>query len=299
MRTSGSSEDVALVNGAASATALFGTNERAAEIRYNRLRRSVHPDLNGGSSESEKAFKRLNRLWDEYRGKPSGTKRPPELTRNESYVVLDEGGSWVVVERAASGRLSGLRKGASLADVVEDSPVCVLDDVEGTLIAQRDGSHAAYRCEFPDHIGCGRKAVTLDHLNGILKDGTYHPADLAWVTKRVIYLAAAMAKAGVEMSKEPSECLMVAPDVHALCVMAPWELRDSDGGVQSQRRLVKSFADCVRGSVGTDRRSAAIMRFVDGTVRDGHAESCDILREFDGFLYGLFGEPRWHDMETL
>jgi len=298
MLTSGFNEDVALVNGAASATALFGTNGKAAKIRFNRLRKSVHPDMNGGSMEAEEAFKRLNRLWDEYCGRPSGMKRPPELTRNGAYAVLDDGGSWLVVERMANGRIKGLRNGTFLSDVLEGGPACVFNDVEGMLIAQPDGDHAAYRCEFPDKVGRGRKAVTIEHLNGILKDGTYHPADLAWVTKRVIYLAAAMSSVGVEFAREPSECLVVAPDAHLLCVMAPWELRDSDGGIPSQRRLVSSFAECVRGSVGTDKRSVGIMRFIDGTVRDGHAESCDILREFDGFLYGLFGKPKWHEMET-
>lgn len=52
---------------AASATDLFGTNVRRAEIRYRRLVRIVHPDLNGNAPEAVEATSRLNSLWADYK----------------------------------------------------------------------------------------------------------------------------------------------------------------------------------------------------------------------------------------
>lgn len=297
MRTSGFSDAVALVNGATSATALFGGDQDAAKAKFRRLSKLLHPDMNGGDPEAARAFGKLSALWDDYHG-DGGTRRPTEVTRNSAYAVFEDGGRWMVVERATSARAGETGLGAKLASVTDGCPAFVVTDVESRLVAQRDGSHAAHWCERPDDVTTGRGAFMLDHLNDVVAGWSYHPADLAWVSKRVIYLAAAMAKAGVELAREPSECLAVAPDVHRLCLVTPWELRDSDGGVPSQRKLVESFARCVRPHVGEDAASRRVMHFVDGVVSDRHAESCDLLAEFDGLLYSTFGSPKWHDLRT-
>ena len=98
MVTSSSSQDVALVLDATSATDLFGANKNRARIRYRRLARSVHPDMGG----SEDAMARLNRLWDEYNrteDSHSDGNTPIEVTRNDQYAIFKEHDKLLVVER--------------------------------------------------------------------------------------------------------------------------------------------------------------------------------------------------------
>ena len=58
---------------AASATELFGTNVRRAEIRYRRLVRTVHPDLNGNAPEAVEATSKLNSLLADYKKVMNGS----------------------------------------------------------------------------------------------------------------------------------------------------------------------------------------------------------------------------------
>lgn len=279
--------------------ALFGPNMRRAEIRYRRLARAVHPDMGGGME----AMKRLNALWDEYKARAGAfrrtdgaRRRPAEVTRNEAYVVLDEGDRWVVVDRAVSGPKTS-RDSGELADVVEGSPVCVLGVSSTKSISQPDGAHAAYECVPDRSLSEGRRMTFLSSLGPHLPDGTMHPADLAWVTKRVLFLALALESVDSRLARPACECLAVAPDTHMLALVSPWDVEHGCGRV---RRDVAEDYRARMGEVSGDGPEARrISRFVEGFGVDGHTPAADIMREYDELMVELFGGLRFHEMKTV
>ena len=270
---------------------LFGDNPKRARIRYQRLAKELHPDVGG----SEEAMRRLNMLWAEYNaGSSDGSRKPREVTRNAKYAVFEEDGRWLVVDRMVGNR-AALVNVSELARILEGTPVCLLDATSSMLIRQRDGLHPAYRATPPETIRDG--VVSLYQLPEKLPNSMLHPADAAWMLKRVLFLAAAIGKAGLGFTCDPSDCLAIAPDSHMLAVIAPWELAKNERGIPCQRSLVASFEKAATGMLGDDGKSRKIAKFIRGTVLDGVTESSDLLREYDDMLYGLFGRPRFHVME--
>lgn len=287
--------EVEEVLAATSARAFFGDNEKRAAIKYRRLAWAVHPDMGG----SDEAMAKLNSLWDEYQAKDDGDGKRvlTEITRGGTYAVFADGGEWLVVRRKPGGTVPSMRT-IGLSEVVDGSPVCVLDWHSTKQIAQRDGSHLGYACSPHDTLSDG--VIMLPALAGHLPGGTIHPADLAWVTKRVIYLAAAVAKCGLRFAEDPCECLAIAPSTHMLCVVAPWALVGADArSVSDQRAVIRSYAKCVRRMLGAEKESMRIYRFLEGIMVDSFTESADLMGEFDELLIELFGGFRFHEMQTV
>ena len=268
---------------------LFGDNPKRARIRYQRLAKELHPDVGG----SEEAMSRLNALWAEYTS-GGGSKRPSEITRSFEYAVLDDGDNWLVVDRKVGHRAT-ISDTGDLAGIIDGTPVCMVDATSAFLIKQPNGPHPAYRVTPPDTIKDG--VVSINELASKLPSGRLHPADLAWVFKRVLFLAAAIGNAGLTFTREPSECIAIGPDTHMLAVIAPWNLRDGTRSIANQRAVVASFEKATSRMVADDAKSQRIARFIRGTVLDGVTESGVLLREYDDALYGLFGRPRFHVME--
>lgn len=268
---------------------LFGDNPKRARIRYQRLAKELHPDVGG----SEEAMSRLNALWAEYTS-GGGSKRPSEITRSSEYVILDDADNWLVVDRKVGHRAT-IGDTGSLADIVDGTPVCVVDATSALLIKQPNGPHPAYKVTPPPTIKDG--VVSFNELAGKLPDGKMHPADLAWVLKRILFLASAINNAGLAFAREPCDCLAIAPDTHMLAVIAPWELRSSARSIKNQRAVVESFEKAASTMMAGDAKSQRMARFVQGTIMDGVTESYMLLREYDDMLYELFGSPRFHVME--
>lgn len=292
-----SNEDVGLVLGASDPASLFGDNPNRARIRYHRLAVSVHPDANGNSEESVRAMARLNALWAEY-SKPEdrrGKKAVVEVTRSESYVVLDEGATWTVVRRRSCAEPSGTCPLDRLARKLDGTPVTMLRLKSTKYIPQRGDLHGAFECTVPDTVSGGRKAIMLQSLEDRLPNGKLHPADLAWITKRILFLSGALC--ACELKLEPAMgSLAIAPDSHMLVMMAPWELEEHDGGMS--RGMVAEFWDLVKTLLGDDQKSRRIERFLLGVNMDSMTPWRNLMYEFDDLLYELFGRPRFHEMET-
>jgi hypothetical protein len=289
-----SNEDVELVLGAASPASLFGANENRAKIRYRRLAKSVHPDANGNSLESVEAMARLNALWDEYNGraKKSTERTVTEVTRNDRYAVFDEDGRWLVVERSTSSSMRDAGHGESLGKVLDGSPVCVLRCVGTKLIAQPDGTHAAYVCDMPEYA---QDLVPLTSLRDVLPSGKLHPADLAWISKRVLFLSGALDVCGLGLASFGT-CAGISPKGHMLCVMTPWELESTDGALS--RTVVRNFTNVLTDMIADDAKSERIRSFLYGTTIDNATGWDRIMREYDDMLFDLFGPPRFHVMEV-
>lgn len=279
------SDEVREVLAAADAGAFFGPNKKRAQIRYRRLARMVHPDMGG----SEEAMARLNVLWDEYNGrKPDRGRSLSEVMRNDRYAVFSEGEHWLVADRRARS-CAACPDDGEMARIIDGSPVCMMGVRESKVILQPDGPHAAYVCDVPDVM---RTAFMLQGIASHLPGGVMHPADLAWVTKRILFLEAALARCDAHLS-HPIEDLALAPETHMLCVMAPWDVVSGT----APRALVQEWRDCVEPCVQSDYQSRRIGQFLRGSVMDRVTDPMALFAEFDDLLLELFGKPRFHAMD--
>ena len=295
---------------------LFGPNEKRARIRYRRLVREVHPDANGNSPESQGAMKKLNKLWDEYESRTgikqptdTGKRRPTEITRNGTLVVLCDGAKWVAVERAAIDSWVN-RNGpdcTELQKILEGSPVCLARHDRVKLITQSAGSHVAYEFRPSHTVAHGRRIMLLSSLKAMLPDGKMHPADFAWISKRVLFLAGAMSKAGivfdggpkdVDGNVSPIDCLAIAPDTHMLVVVTSRFLSEGDGPAHRDE-LIRWYLQCVKPMLRDDYATQRIVKFLQGAVVDRVTGSKALMCEFDELLVKLFGGLHFHEMETL
>lgn len=297
---SGAAEDIMTVLSATGPSDLFGTNENSARIRYHRLAARIHPDANGGDPDAERAFKRLSELWSEY-SKPScahGTRRPVEITRGTRYAVFDDDGKVLVVDRRPGTRTGGKASGIDrLAEVIEGYPVYVLTPIGQKAIDQSGVAHMAVSCERHHLLEDG--TVMLQSLSGYLP-GRLHPADLAWIMKRVIFLVAVMSKEHVWYEGDLMDAMAIVPRTHALFIVNPMVLVDKDDvTIGDQREAMRSFRACMEPIMDSDWKTARMTRFLDGVEVDRHTQSGNLLREFDDLLYELFGEPRFHVMEVI
>ena len=284
------SSEIAEVLAAKDARKFFGEDKVRAINRYRIYAHACHPDAGG----SDEAMSKLNAMWAEYNGKSS---KPAEVTRGNVYAVFSEKGHWLVVRREPVSKVVAAVNVVEFMRLIGGSPVCSVCMQGGRRIKQPDGVHAAYVCVPPDTV---EDAIMLPSLGKHLPDGKLDPADLAWIVKRVIFLAAAIGKCGLRFSEEPSECLAVAPKSHMLCVVAPWSLVESQGhSIAEQRAVTNSFATCIAGLIGTDAKSRRLLRFLDGIDVDNYTESGAILHEFDGLLIDLFGGFKFHEMKTV
>lgn len=288
------SNEIEEVLAATSAGAFFGPNKKRAAIKYRRLARALHPDVGG----DETAMAKLNALWGEYVGgvATSGKRKPAEVTRSRAYVVLSEDGHWLVVERKSGGTVPDTHY-HDLTGIVEGTPVCTLKWTGSVVIAQSDGAHVAFRCEYPDTVK--DDLIMLSSLHGHLHDGVLRPADLAWITKRMLFLCAAMRKKGLRLAGDAADCIGIAPSTHMLCLVTPWLLSDSpDLSVKPQRGVLKDYLSCVKPMIGDDFKSQRIRKFIEGTLVDGVTEFSALLTEFNELLVELFDGFHFHKMEV-
>lgn len=293
MPTSHSSE-IEEVLAATSARAFFGPNKKRAAIKYRRLARALHPDMGG----DETAMAKLNALWGEYDGgvATSGKRKPSEVTRSRAYVVLSEDGHWLVVERKSGGTVPDTHY-HDISDLVEGTPVCTLKWTGSVVIAQSDGAHVAFRCEYPETVK--DDLIMLSSLQEHLHDGVLHPADLAWITKRVLFLCAAMRKKGLWLVGDAADCIGIAPSTHMLCLVTPWLLSDPpDLSVRHQREVLKDYLSCAKPMIGDDLKSQRIRKFIEGALVDNVTEFSALLAEFNELLVELFDGFHFHKMEV-
>lgn len=306
LRSDGHKDDIEAVLSARDELDLFGTNEKRARIRYRRLAAAVHPDANGGSSRSEDAMRRLNELWDAFQARfrakngpkhASVTHKTVEMARNDTYVVLLEGERTLVVDRRVAGGLRKPVRHENLDEILLGTPTWVASASNGTLIAQKDGPHEAFYVSQPQK----RVFTTLLELRYVASGGVLVAEDAAWITKRVIYLSAALAKANLVVSHDtsPRDIIGVAPFDHSVGIFAPWELEKvCHVGIGEQRRLLESYLDAVSDFMANDLKTRKVAQFIKGAIIDGYTESSALMEEYDLMLYEVFGGRTYHGMSV-
>lgn len=284
---------------------LFGTIEKRAKIRYRRLVREVHPDANGNSDESNEAMKRLNRLWREYQTRTgavvpeSGHVIPVEVTRNIAYVVFDECGYWMVVERDVSP-LPDNKYDADcgrISEIVDGTPVCLLGCDRTKVISQPDGLHLAYETTPHTSISGGHKIMFLSSI-GFRIMGVMCPEDFAWITKRVLFLSCVLAECGMTISgDDKTECLAVAPDTHMLAVVTRFVSTDDPWGERD--RLIAQYLVCILPITRETEEVYSIVKFMNGVIGDRWANAKELMTEYDDAMCRLFGGLSFHKMEVI
>lgn len=293
---------------AADAAGLFGAIKKRAAIKYRRLMRAVHPDMDP-SEEASEAASRLNALWEEWQadndGKPTSpaaghapaakTKTTKVLSTTEATLFKTDDG-WLDVANKPGGssvdsvedfpcRLGKLHK------MVEGSPVWVPspDEMEPILVAQKDGQHAAIKIKPGDHgMVDGWPLAAL---------GAVDERDLAWILKRLVFLGSAMCSVGITV---PDLCgrVMVRPSTHQIGVASftGAECVDKiDGEHDPMVSLMDSFIKlAARGTGSGVRRLSA---FAEGCKVSSRPDGTELMRELDDVLFDMYGTPSFHGME--
>lgn len=282
---------------------LFGPIEKRAKIRYRRLAREAHPDANGNSDESNEAMKRLNKLWREYKTRTTPrtdrAKATFEITRNKSFVIVSDGTEWMMVERQRHhGDVKRYGAWDDIRDILDGTPVCLMDCDREKVISQPDGLHMAYDFKPHETIRHDRRIMMLSSIRPMLPDNVMHPADFAWVTKRVLFLSCVLAESGVTLDcDDMTDCLAIAPDTHMLAVMArivktdhAWECRD---------RLLRQYVELMDTMLDDLMPNVRVRKFVNGVIGDRWANARELMGEYDELLMRTFGGINFHYMVTI
>lgn len=316
-------EDISLIMGASDPMLLFGTNEKRARIRYRRLMKSVHPDMNGDAPEAKEATKRLNALWESYErmtsteGATTAAEEDQvadtshfvhEIARTERFVLFSEGGHWMVVDRQADAPPmptadEDARK--EFARMMQGTPVTVLNGLGEKSVRQADGYHHAVTFGVPPFFAPEHRILSLADIKHHVPGGIMEPEDVAWVLKRCLFAVAGLAKAGLrpERGLDFADMVVLDVDAHVLIVMAPDRLIGGTGGVEEQReaigRMARTLSEMIDASDHRNRGNRQMRAFLRGVMVDHVTETSVLLGELNDLLLDLFGKPRFHKMRLV
>lgn len=293
---------------AADAAGLFGTIKKRAAIKYRRLMRAVHPDMDP-SEEASEAASRLNALWEEWQADNDGKSTSPAaghapaaktktikvLSTTEATLFKTDDGWLDVANKPGGSSVDSVedfpRRLGKLHKMVEGSPVWVPspDEMEPILVAQKDGQHAAIKIKSGDHgMVDGWPLAAL---------GAVDERDLAWILKRLVFLGSAMCSVGITV---PDLCgrVMVRPSTHQIGVASftGAECVDKiDGEHDPMVGLMDSFIKlAARGTGSGVRRLSA---FAEGCKVSSRPDGTELMRELDDVLFDMYGTPSFHGME--
>lgn len=293
---------------AADATELFGVIKKRATIKYRRLMRAVHPDMDP-SEEAFEAAHRLNALWEEWQAdngcKPTSTAAghaPAAKTKTIKVLSTTEatlfktddgwldvankpGGSSVDSVEDFSDRLGKLHR------MVEGSPVWVPspDEMEAILVAQKDGQHSAIKIKLSNHgMADGWPLAALSAVD---------ERDLAWILKRLVFLGSAMCSVGI-VTPDLGDRVMVRPSTHQIGVASftGTECIDKiDGEHDPMAGLMDSFIKLAASGTGSGVRK--LSAFAEGCKVSSRPDGTELMKELDDVLFDLYGAPSFHGME--
>lgn len=303
---------VSEIMSAADAMALFGTIRRRAAVKYRRLMRSVHPDVDPSPAAAEAAA-RLNALWEEWQaehgGKPSHAAGHAPAAKTETTRVLATGEStlfktawgWLDVANEPTAAGSGAHTArvpagslSKLHGMVAGSPVWVPspNGIEPIMIPQKDGLHAAIKTKTggdPESMADGWPLAALGSVDG---------RDLAWILKRLVFLGSAMDAAGVTLP-DLGERVIVRPSTHQLGLVSFIGMGDAsktDGDDDPMASLMEAF---IRLASTTDSPHVRhkLTAFARGCMVASRPDGSELMRELDSVLQDLFGPASYHEMK--
>lgn len=303
---------VSEIMSAADSMALFGVIRKRAAVKYRRLMRSVHPDVDP-SPEADEAAARLNALWEDWQAlhgsKPSHAAGHAPAAKTETVRVLATGEStlfktawgWLDVANEPMPAGSGARAArvpagalSKLHGMVAGSPVWVPSPsaLEPIMIPQKDGLHAAIKTKTggsPEAMADGWPLAALEAVDG---------RDLAWILKRLVFLGSAMDAAGVTLP-DLGERVIVRPSTHQLglvSLIGVGEATETDVDHDPMVSLMEAF---IRLASTTDsphvRRK--LTAFARGCMVASRPDGSELMRELDSVLQDLYGPASYHEME--
>lgn len=291
---------------AADAMGLFGSIGKRAAIKYRRLMRTVHPDVDP-SPEAAEAASRLNALWEEWQvahgGKPTSkaaghapaAKTTRVLSTTETTLFKTDDGWLEVANKPTVASASDVEDFSSrlgtLHKMVEGSPVWVPspDEMEAILVAQKDGPHAAVK------VKPGAGGMTAGWPLAAL--GAVDERDLAWILKRLVFLGSAMCNVGLSVPDLGGR-VMVRPSTHQVGVasFAGAEVMDEvDETHDPMAGLMDAFSVLAAESKGRGVRK--LLAFAEGCKVASRPDGSDLMRELDDVLLDLYGARSYHEME--
>lgn len=297
---------------AADSMGLFGPIGKRAAVKYRRLMRSVHPDVDPSPAAADAAA-RLNALWEEwqasYGSKPArdaSSHAPAAKTETAKILATSESTlfktawGWLDVAnkpepagstaRTASVPVGGLSK---LHGMVAGSPVWVPspDDLEPVMIAQKDGPHAAIKVKTggrPESMADGWPLAALGAVDG---------RDLAWILKRLVFLGSATAAAGV-VFPYLGERVIVRPSTHQLGVVSfigVEEAPEIDVAHDPMASVMEAFVKLASTAASPDARK--LTAFARGCMVASRPDGGELMRELDSVLLETYGPASYHEME--
>lgn len=297
---------------AADSIGLFGPIGKRAAVKYRRLMRSVHPDVDPSPAAADAAA-RLNALWEEwqasYGSKPArdaSSHAPAAKTETAKILATSESTlfktawGWLDVAnkpepagstaRTASVPVGGLSK---LHGMVAGSPVWVPspDDLEPVMIAQKDGPHAAIKVKTggrPESMADGWPLAALGAVDG---------RDLAWILKRLVFLGSATAAAGV-VFPDLGERVIVRPSTHQLGVVSfigVEEAPEIDVAHDPMASVMEAFVKLASTAASPDARK--LTAFARGCMVASRPDGGELMRELDSVLLETYGPASYHEME--
>lgn len=297
---------------AADPIGLFGPIGKRAAVKYRRLMRSVHPDVDPSPAAAEAAA-RLNALWEEwqadYGSKPArdaSSHAPAAKTETAKILATSESTlfktawGWLDVAnkpepsgstaRIASVPVGGLSK---LHGMVAGSPVWVPspDDLEPVMIAQKDGPHAAIKVKTggrPESMADGWPLAALGAVDG---------RDLAWILKRLVFLGSATAAAGV-VFPDLGERVIVRPSTHQLGVVSfigVEEAPEIDVAHDPMASVMEAFVKLASTAASPDARK--LTAFARGCMVASRPDGGELMRELDSVLRETYGPASYHEMK--
>lgn len=290
---------------AGDADVLFSANEKRAQIRYRKLMRFVHPDVDD-SEEAKKAAVRLNSLWEDWQHKhgkkptndttlstPTPKHKTTKITSIGGYTLFSVGdltGDWLeacknpgTTASLDNQVINALRR---LREITENSPVSSPYTIEETVIPQHDGMHTAVKFKTDMKTGW-----TIGDLKSAYPSGL-DDRDVAWILKRLVFLGCAVEAAGLD-ADDIGSMVLYHPSGHTLGLCSVYGLAKTDDS-SALRRIIKSFMPLIASH--RSRAAKRLSAFAESCMLDSRPSMKTLLDEYDEVMLELFGPPSYHEM---
>lgn len=239
---------------AANATILFGKNEKRAKINYRRLAKSIHPDMFSKQSdkdEANKAFQKLNELWESYNGSSNGepntttTKTKPNTvkTSKREYALVQEilGDPFFTRFNATydDGHLNAtvLLTANSGDDDLTENHIRAIRKIQQDIPKE-------FQAFYPDIVELfqhekdneKRRGIVQTHHEGLVpfnKIMERYPKgisgrDVAWIFRRMLVAVGNAHDIGLVNSAITMDTLYIQPEQHGV-VLSDWQYSVDEG----------------------------------------------------------------------
>lgn len=320
---------------AASATELFGTNVKRAEIRYRRLVRTVHPDLNGNAPEAVEATSKLNSLWSDYKkvmhvggdgdakasgdaagGMKTGGKNDAdasgdaakssapafvEICRSDLSALFKKSDGYVLVNRKPRVSVTdGLGADAKtklegLARIMKGSPIGIVA-VEDKAFGIAQSDGTHESVKIKHDLLDGKhRMCRMSDVSKHLASGKLDAEDAAWIMKRLLFIDGTLRYFGVGIKD--------GVDPWDGTILFPddhfvliYDVGMLTSGSDGDDTLRERLLKPLLDGIGDDAKSRSMRSFVRGSIIDKVTSDSALLEEMDDLCRDVFGGIAFHKM---